>query len=733
MGFEQEYAEQAVYFVDVTSPNSLELCFHWMEENPRGSSQTNKQALAAAKKKSHVDEKKYLEKIKLVMKDIVVAESSYSSNMGIIVKMFAIPLKAMGKSGLIDKTMVSKIIGNIEDITSFHTLLYNELSKCKEPVDIGRVFLNYADFLKMYTLYVNGFDRCCDTVDELRKNKEFVKFLNTARKDKACQGRDMMSFLIMPVQRLPLYELLLKRLIKAVKGPKDTSSPLGQDVDTTVDVLSNALEKVVLIATQVNEGKRRAEERSRLLDLQSRLSGDDTFHVITPTRRLLREGELMKLSLFNMRKARLLFMFNDILLWTTTSYKIRGYVDLPRCQVELIEKSTDGLYAFEILHPKHNTLSLYCKTQDEANSWVNSLSDAIEQSMALSVDPKQQRTRSKSVVAGTMRERKISRDHIEKVASRAVERIRRSESQQITQKKIPLNDKERKERDLDSNISDDGHGSDTSSPPPSPPPPPPEYDDGDDDGPFSPTFTSVKQIIDGVRDKVTLDTELEQTARLLRRLEYEDILSLLDLVELDAPVFIKKVLEATAIVLGAEPDINSRTGKPDYWAAAEDLLVKPQFYRLLQGFNTGKVLHLSSESILDLQDYISNPLMDAQMVSDYSPEAGILWNWIRCVYAYQRQEVLEDDETGVKPRLRRKKKPSQRLRSKTPIGSDGKKVGKSKASRRGSMMNTVKVRRRSKSGRRGSSKRGDEDEMNFSTGDKEMMERFRTMGEDETF
>jgi hypothetical protein len=71
-----------------------------------------------------------------------------------------------------------------------------------------------APTLKLYVDYVNKFDDAMMTYGDLSKNNQrFTEFLLTA-KSSASTNLDLASILIMPVQRIPRYELLLRELIK---------------------------------------------------------------------------------------------------------------------------------------------------------------------------------------------------------------------------------------------------------------------------------------------------------------------------------------------------------------------------------------------------------------------------------------------------------------------------------------------------------------------------------------
>lgn len=64
----------------------------------------------------------------------------------------------------------------------------------------------------MCSQYLNNYSNALQTVSTLHGNHNFQQFLAAKRKD--CGGLDLMSFLIMPVQRIPRYEMLLRELNK---------------------------------------------------------------------------------------------------------------------------------------------------------------------------------------------------------------------------------------------------------------------------------------------------------------------------------------------------------------------------------------------------------------------------------------------------------------------------------------------------------------------------------------
>jgi hypothetical protein len=73
--------------------------------------------------------------------------------------------------------------------------------------DVSRVIIKFADFLKMYTQFLNNYGKALETINAHRNNKKFQNFLADTRKKGGLM--DITSYMIMPVQRIPRYELLL--------------------------------------------------------------------------------------------------------------------------------------------------------------------------------------------------------------------------------------------------------------------------------------------------------------------------------------------------------------------------------------------------------------------------------------------------------------------------------------------------------------------------------------------
>ena len=115
---------------------------------------------------------------------------------------------------------------------------------------IGEAFKKVTPFLKIYTSYITNYSQATKTLKECRTaNPELDKFLKKSKETiKECRGLDLSSFLILPIQRIPRYELLLKTLMKY-------TPPSYMDYEA----LKNCLELIVDVNKHLNERSRQKD------------------------------------------------------------------------------------------------------------------------------------------------------------------------------------------------------------------------------------------------------------------------------------------------------------------------------------------------------------------------------------------------------------------------------------------------------------------------------------------
>eukprot|EP00475_Leptophrys_vorax_P019975 TRINITY_DN2736_c0_g1_i1.p1 TRINITY_DN2736_c0_g1~~TRINITY_DN2736_c0_g1_i1.p1 ORF type:complete len:725 (+),score=210.00 TRINITY_DN2736_c0_g1_i1:40-2214(+) len=303
------------------------------------------------------DLQKFEMKRALVREEIISTEKTYIASLKILIEKFAHPLKANDKCG-VTQEQAARIFSNVEIISHFHDKLYEELQR--PEVNVGDIFQKYADFLKMYTQYLNGYETSMTVINSLGSSKQFKSFLESRRQDPEVT-LDLMSYLILPVQRIPRYELLLREFLK--------NTPEGHPER---EVLAGAFEKVQSIAQHINESKRRVENMSKVLAIQNKIEGNMDVPLLAPHRRLIKEGhvEVGRSGLLGHTfRKRVIFLFNDSFLTTAEDFAFKDWILIESESFKVTALEAHGRYGFEVNHKDHNE-KYFCVSEAEREEWI---------------------------------------------------------------------------------------------------------------------------------------------------------------------------------------------------------------------------------------------------------------------------------------------------------------------------------------------------------------------------
>lgn len=101
-------------------------------------------------------------------------------------------------------------------------------------------------------------------------------------------GQSLESLLIMPIQRIPRYQLLLQELMKNTPPPEETESADGSD-EARIQLVA-AVENVTKIAGDINEAVGRANSYHRVYQVQHQFRDDPEVQLVHPTRAFVRRG-----------------------------------------------------------------------------------------------------------------------------------------------------------------------------------------------------------------------------------------------------------------------------------------------------------------------------------------------------------------------------------------------------------------------------------------------------------
>eukprot|EP00211_Chloroparvula_japonica_P004806 CAMPEP_0119122056 /NCGR_PEP_ID=MMETSP1310-20130426/2432_1 /TAXON_ID=464262 /ORGANISM="Genus nov. species nov., Strain RCC2339" /LENGTH=848 /DNA_ID=CAMNT_0007111661 /DNA_START=106 /DNA_END=2652 /DNA_ORIENTATION=+ len=326
---------------------------------------------------------------KQICYEILSTEENFVQSLGYITDNYKAALEALAEdetSGL-DKSDVKKMFANIESITTLNRSLLQQLNERlavwnNATVKIGDIFARMAPVLIIYTEYANMYQAGLEYYNvEKKKNNRFAQ---VCEEQKAKSGMDLEHLLIMPVQRVPRYNLLIEDLYK------NTPDDHVDKVD-----LKTALEKTQNIANKINDCMRQTAKVRELTQIASKTAGLASLleahrklirdSVVTVTRKGVgKPAEIDKQTYSTQTEKMHLILFNDLLLYTPKS-KLDKSPDpmkhgqkVPLHLVWLTQNRSAN--QFDMYVPGFLfTLQFDEKKQmGEASGWVNDLTKALD-------------------------------------------------------------------------------------------------------------------------------------------------------------------------------------------------------------------------------------------------------------------------------------------------------------------------------------------------------------------
>ncbi|KAF4523303.1 hypothetical protein B566_EDAN009426, partial [Ephemera danica] len=246
-----------------------------------------------------------------VVVELYETEKSYVEALQTLVTKYLNPLKGSDNSGLVEATVVDEIFFQVPSILLHHEGFLDDLNKRLDAWDlrqkIGDIFLDVftrQSVIDCYTAFINNWQQAKTAIRNTCQSKPaFARFLEaTSREHKGKLALD--SLLIMPVQRIPRYELLIQTLLKhtASTHPDYPFLVSAQRAIHALAVTINCREKESCEAEQQMQQLRELE---LLLDGAGRLA--------SPHRTFLRH-DAVTATVGGSSKERMLFLFSDMLL-----------------------------------------------------------------------------------------------------------------------------------------------------------------------------------------------------------------------------------------------------------------------------------------------------------------------------------------------------------------------------------------------------------------------------------
>jgi hypothetical protein len=266
---------------------------------------------------------------------------------------YDIIFKELNSIRLVNKTFLSQL-----------ELRFAEDKQNKKPTQtLGEIFFKFAPIFKSYASYCNNYDNVDSKIRELQKNKQFSEFLKTQRTSKPARGYDLLSLLIMPIQRIPRYNLLLKELLS-------NTSKLHRDYE----YLQKGLDAIKSTADYVNQRMKDFENQLRVTEI-SNLIGMN----FVKTSRNFRIQGAVKVYVNAVWEDRYCFVFNDTLVFCEKpkkdDYRYVYQLDFdasPFSWLLDIKDQGDFVNSYHLVHDKE-TLIFSHETAELKKKWMAAL------------------------------------------------------------------------------------------------------------------------------------------------------------------------------------------------------------------------------------------------------------------------------------------------------------------------------------------------------------------------
>ena len=204
-----------------------------------------------------------------IVQEILWTEQSYVDTLKMVCDVFIKPLKEAADAGtpIVPERQIRVMFPEVQAILMVNVDLLGRLEERVQqwsPTQtIGDVFLGMVNSLRVYVGLVNGYNTAVETINKLQQESPQVKaFLDECKAKPECRMIGIAEHLLTPIQRVPRYVMLLADLLKNTDSEHPDYANLVQ-----------ALEEMKKTADFINEMKRNADSRLRVIEILEEVKG----------------------------------------------------------------------------------------------------------------------------------------------------------------------------------------------------------------------------------------------------------------------------------------------------------------------------------------------------------------------------------------------------------------------------------------------------------------------------
>ncbi len=256
-------------------------------------------------------------------KEILTTERTYATGLGYLVGT-VVPLWKDRSSGFPDALRdVDALLMGVGSIKMASDMLLARLEESLADFDvdsspIGKLFVDLASFFKMYAGYAAAYDKTQAAINSpaARSSNKFQRFLKEVQSNPNANGLDLMSYIVLPVQRIMRYPMLIQAVSERTLYHHPDHDALQQAEKLLSDV-AKLVDKDKGLADTENVSNAKTQNYFSHLSCQAK---DDLMGAVFQPHRMFRAEYLhvTEYKLIGGDKTRHLVLFSDLLMISRT-------------------------------------------------------------------------------------------------------------------------------------------------------------------------------------------------------------------------------------------------------------------------------------------------------------------------------------------------------------------------------------------------------------------------------
>ncbi|XP_078337399.1 uncharacterized protein LOC111137825 isoform X4 [Crassostrea virginica] len=348
-------------------------------------------------------------KIQEAMFEIITSEASYLKSLNVLVDVFLMSPEFSSEHS--DRCVITRAerhvlfsnIGAVRDTSE--TFLCDLEASWQKSVFLEDlcdiIYKHAANKFECYIRYCTNQTFQERATQELQKRPEAAEVIKRLERNPSCQGLPMISFLLLPMQRITRLPLL----VDAICHRLEPDTPKHRSAGKALDALNKVVKKC-------NDGAKKMQQTEQMCHLARNLEFKvKEIPLISASRFLVKQGELTRLvtdstSRFPLGKRAsskqpvYIYLFNDLLIVTkrknNNTYVVTDYAKRNALHVENIDSpdkakllpkeissSTKNLFIVALLENHENKqveMVLSCKSPSDRTRWIDALSPTAKES-----------------------------------------------------------------------------------------------------------------------------------------------------------------------------------------------------------------------------------------------------------------------------------------------------------------------------------------------------------------